>query len=94
MKRQIFRRRYLMLNIAATLLVSLCLIHAEVPAFPGAEGFGMYAKGGRGGKVLFVTNLRDYGRDESPIPGSLRAAVETDGPRTIVFRVSGLLALK
>jgi hypothetical protein len=58
-----------------------------VPAFPGAEGFGAQAVGGRGGQVLFVTNLADKG------PGSLRAAVETDGPRTVVFRVSGTIAL-
>ena len=59
-----------------------------VPAFPGAEGFGAQAVGGRGGQVLFVTNLNDSG------PGSLRAAVETDGPRTVIFRVSGTIALK
>jgi pectate lyase len=59
-----------------------------VPAFPGAEGFGAQSLGGRGGKVLFVTNLDDGG------PGSLRAAVEADGPRTVVFRVSGTIALK
>lgn len=67
---------------------------AKPPAFPQAEGFGMYAQGGRGGAVLFVTNLLDYAAGESPIPGSLRAAVTTEGPRTIVFRVSGLIALK
>jgi formylglycine-generating enzyme required for sulfatase activity/pectate lyase len=63
-------------------------------AFPGAEGFGAYARGGRGGQVLFVTNLRDYPGKEKPIAGSLRAAVETEGPRTIVFRVSGIIALQ
>ncbi len=57
-------------------------------AFPGAEGFGAQAIGGRGGAVLFVTNLNDAG------PGSLRAAVETDGPRTVVFRISGTIALE
>ena len=58
------------------------------PAFPGAEGYGARSVGGRGGDVLWVTNLQDSG------PGSLRAAVEAEGPRTVVFRVSGTIALK
>ncbi len=58
-----------------------------VPAFPGAEGFGATTMGGRGGRVIFVTNLEDAG------PGTFRAACEADGPRTIIFRVSGLITL-
>lgn len=56
-------------------------------AFPGAEGFGAYAKGGRGGRVYRVTTLADGGA------GSLREAVEADGPRIVVFDVSGTIRL-
>lgn len=59
-----------------------------LPAFPGAEGFGADTPGGRGGRVIFVTNLDDAG------PGSLREACEVEGPRIVMFRVSGTIALK
>ncbi len=75
--------------LVAALLVSWLVTTAgAVPAFPGAEGFGAQSVGGRGGQVLFVTNLDDSG------PGSLRAAVDTDGPRTVIFRISGTITLK
>jgi hypothetical protein len=63
-------------------------------AFPTAEGYGRFAIGGRGGRVIEVTNLDDYKPGEPPILGSYRAAVEAEGPRTIIFRVSGLIKLK
>ncbi len=59
----------------------------DVVAFPGAEGAGRLATGGRGGAVLRVTNLDDAG------PGSLRAAVEAEGPRTVIFDIGGTIRL-
>ena len=64
------------------------LRQAKIPAFPGAEGGGMYTFGGRGGKVLVVTNLDDDG------PGSFRWACEQGGARIVVFNVAGIIRLK
>ncbi|WP_167607242.1 pectinesterase family protein [Maribellus sediminis] len=61
----------------------------ELAAFPGAEGHGRYATGGRGGQVIYVTNLEDNNN-----PGSLRWAVNQSGPRIILFKVSGTIDLK
>ena len=59
----------------------------DVPAFPGAEGHGRYVTGGRGGKIVHVTNLNNSGT------GSLRAAVSGNDKKIVVFDVSGNIAL-
>ena len=64
------------------------LPQAKIPAFPGAWGGGMYSFGGRGGRVLVVTNLNDSG------PGSFREACEQGGPRIVVFNVAGIIRIK
>ena len=68
---------------------TLAAPEADAPlAFDGAEGAGRFAAGGRGGRLLRVTNLDDDG------PGSLRHAVEQDFPRIIAFDVAGTIRLK
>lgn len=63
-------------------------VHADIPAFPGAEGGGAFTPGGRGGKIFVVTSLEDSGK------GTFREACEAVGARTIVFNVSGIIQLK
>ncbi|NJC41675.1 pectate lyase [Brevundimonas alba] len=60
---------------------------AGLPAFPGAQGWAARTIGGRGGEIIRVTNLNSEG------PGSLRAAIEADGPRIVVFEVGGVIDL-
>lgn len=73
------------INTVRRILNSSAQTINELKAFPEAEGFGQYAKGGRGGKVIEVTNLNDNGS------GSLRACIEASGPRTCVFRIGGTI---
>lgn len=70
------------------------MLFAQTPAFPTAEGYGMWATGGRGGQVVEVTTLED--NPSNPVVGSLRWAMKQHSgqPITIVFRVSGIIDLK
>ncbi len=89
-------RRWNLIGVASLAGVLICVsgvlparaADPFIPAFPGAEGYGAKTVGGRGGRVIAVKNLNDSG------PGSLRAAIEADGPRTVVFRVSGTIPLE
>ena len=77
--------RKILTSMAAALVSAAAL--AQAPAFPGAEGHGRYVTGGRGGKVIHVTNLNDKGT------GSFRAAVTGNSKKIIVFDVAGVIPL-
>jgi pectate lyase len=80
-------KKFVLFSIFALFFAGLAEAQ-QLPAFPGAEGWGMYAQGGRGGIVLEVTNLNDDG------PGSFREAVMNPHPRIVIFKVSGTIELK
>ena len=63
-------------------------VPGDVPAFPGAGGAGKWTVGGRGSTVYEVTSLADSG------PGTLREAIEAEGPRTVIFRTGGVIHLE
>ncbi len=76
--------------LTAIILLFSCAatgIAKSIAIFPGAQGYGVETPGGRGGKILKVSNLNDEG------PGSLRSAVEASGPRIVVFEVGGYINL-
>jgi pectate lyase len=78
-------RRLSTLSIAVACALASAGPATAIPAFPGAQGFGAVATGGRGGQVIKVTTLTPTG------PGSLQAALDAAGPRIIVFTVSGII---
>lgn len=82
---KMFGMKYYLFSVILLIPTFIC---AQPLAFPEAEGGGKYTSGGRGGKVLFVDNLNDKGT------GSFRKAIETEGKRTILFRVSGTIELE
>lgn len=80
---------WLMLSLTSCAQQNQLATTGETPiAFPGAEGFGKFASGGRGGTIFIVTNLNDKG------PGSFREGAEAKGKRIIVFAVSGTIHLE
>ena len=82
------RRRLMLTAVAVGALPLPVLAEGEALAFPGALGWAASTPGGRGGRIIRVTTLADEG------PGSLRAALEAEGPRIVVFEVGGVIDLQ
>lgn len=76
-----------LLSPAAAQEPAAAVAEAPLPAFPGALGWAAQTPGGRGGRIIRVTNLDAAG------PGSLREAIEGEGPRIVVFEVGGVIDL-
>ena len=87
MKHQYIRNLSILGIIILLICQTLSAQEQQLPAFPGAEGYGAKSLGGRGGKVFIVNNLNDDG------PGSLREAIEAPQKRIIVFNISGVIKL-
>ena len=81
------KRLYGSIVLVVVVLLAFSISAFAVPAFPGAEGYGKNSVGGRGGTVIQVTTLADTGT------GSFREACLESGPRTVVFRVAGIIEL-
>lgn len=79
------KKRFL---LSTAMAASAIAVSAQAPAFPGAEGHGRYVTGGRGGKIVHVTNLNDSGT------GSFRSAVSGSSKKIVVFDVAGVIPLK
>lgn len=76
-------------------MIGFLQMEAQTPAFPGAEGGGMYTTGGRGGKVYYVNTLEDtLAGNKKTQEGSLRWCLKRPGPKTILFKVAGIIRLK
>lgn len=76
------------------LLIIPLIGYSQTPAFPGADGFGMYTTGGRGGQVYYVNSLDDtVVGDKKTKEGTLRWCLQRKGPKTILFKVAGIIHL-